>query len=163
MRVKTLLTVGLVIWGGSTVTVFAQSTEFVYPNSIGIRISNLDEDARLCGVTEKALETAVRLTMNRDIFVLLDEEIESQNRFKVSVLAIHRNYQCFLMAHLEFERFLRPTYVEWGMWATPWQRKIIMRGPSVGMGKMVTDQIELFAQEWIAQWWIDNPKGPPKR
>jgi hypothetical protein len=105
MRVKVLVIVGLVLWAWSGVPVFAQEQTVlrgVDKGYIDLVIKTLDEHDRDCGLSQSAIDAAVRVPLSRSGFRIDSSSGDYVNVRFVSVQM--PNEIC--AAYVEFE-FLR--------------------------------------------------------
>ena len=160
MRIKTLVIVGLVLWAWSTVSVSAQlgQLRFMSKTDAGIIVGALDEDASRCGITKAGLDAAVRLPMSRHGFTPQFESILHPTLFEVGVVALRRPQigDCIVSVGLEVHRLLRVPENGTIVWGITWRQWELSAGPPVGMGRLVTNNLENITNEFIAAWMIDN-------
>jgi len=162
MRVKVLVSVGLVLWAWSGVPVFAQQEQlkFMSKTDTGITFSGLDEAASSCGITKAGLDAAVRLPMSRHGFNPLFESVMHPTLFQVSVNVIRRTNirDCIVTLSLRVNRILSIPENGHLVWGVTWRAGDLIGGNPMGMGRRVTNSLENLTNELIAAWMIDNPQ-----
>jgi hypothetical protein len=159
MRIKVLLIVGLALWGWSGVHAFAQEVTVlggVDKGYINFVIETLDEEDRSCGLSQSAMDAAVRVPLSRSGF-----RIDSNSTDYVTVNFLTTQLpNAVCVAHVQF-RFRRMALFKGNIFlygVEVWNRNSLITGFPSEFGRRVNDLLEGFTNELVAKWLIDNPQ-----
>jgi hypothetical protein len=165
MRVKTLVLAGLVLWGWSTVSVFAQELQLLPKNNLAVLIDTLPQGAAYCLVDESSLDAAVRLPLERYGFRANSSLLDATGFLYVSTSllqfqseASNRPFECAIHVSLELKRTVRIPSGTLIYDASVWRKGFLLTGMPRDMGREVRNGVEELTEEWIAKWLIDNPQ-----
>lgn len=126
-----------------------------------IIVNQLDDKASKCGITEDALDAALRLPVSAAGILIRPRGWD--HLLSVTVTALPTTTSgCAAYVEVEGGRELG-RLDEFGkiaetIYGAVWDKGTILTGPTYEFGKRVADAAEQFAKQWVAQWLKDNPK-----
>lgn len=131
--------------------VWAQALKGV--SEIQIVIEHLDDDARYkCQVTKDAVYAAVRLPLSNTRIRVTNSELAPYIYVQVTLGEANSNH-CYGGVFLEFKKFARSEKDVGGFWS----KNSILISSKLNVPKRVSEDIELFTKQFIAEWLKQNP------
>jgi hypothetical protein len=127
---------------------------------VSILVEDLDDDAKQCGITESALDAAVRLPVSASRLKIAKDFGEGTDRSYVYVVVITVRPAdiCIASVSVSLRRtvLLQTPPESRFQGASTWEKSSVMTGPAYSFGKRVSDNVEGFTKELIAAWLKQN-------
>ncbi len=122
-----------------------------------IVVEDLDEDARLCGVTRESVDAAARIPLSGSRLRVDNGDIGPY--FYVQVTVLRSGNFCMAAINLALTRpvWLRPgAQTQDLVMARVWNRGGVISGGEANFGRRVMNDIEGYTKLFIASWLREN-------
>jgi hypothetical protein len=126
--------------------------------SVAILIEKLPDDAKPCGITLAALDAAVRLPLAASrLRVASNNEAATDFADVYVVVNVQRQgVDCVANVSVALNRTVDLVTPKYRVLADTWSNGSLITGPSYSFGKRVSDEVEGYTKQLIAQWLKDN-------
>ena len=122
-----------------------------------IVVEDLDEDARLCGVTRESVDAAARIPLSTSRLRVDNGDIGPY--FYVQVTVLRSGSYCMAAINLALTRpvWLRPgAQTQDLVMARVWNRGGVISGADANFGRRVMNDIETYTKQFVGAWLRDN-------
>ena len=122
--------------------------------SVGILVEGLDGDAQKCGITEDALDAAVRLPLSNSRIKVNNGNLKLEYLYvNVKVVNATNDYsRCAADISLAFTKYVQSER-DHGVF---WEKSSIVIGPSAYVSRSANEHLEGFTKQFVAAWLKAN-------
>lgn len=124
--------------------------------TFAVLVEDLDQSATVCGLSDSAIETAVKFPLSQSRAKLLPKPMGTYLYVHANVIHLARSDLCVYSISLTFKSDVAITETGRRVIAGVWDTSAVGVAPRAQAAKAVTDGLERLAKKFVVDWSAGN-------